>query len=222
MLSVSLRDYDQRWSSPGTLFLVTVATLTTISVVVTLARVDAVHGRILHYRHLLDRATEIMRAELDRADRGLSASFLFLANAPGVGSVSASASFTAYFDLVKKLAFEPKITARCIFLDPDRQDAFLRATFSQRLEPAALQAKIAANRSRLDELEKSLTVHSTGKSLEFLNQDITEVPFHLWCTSTKALIAITLNHPVTDDASPVSFLGFETGDVRRIEHTSPA
>ncbi len=188
--------------SVGVLFAIVLACITVIGFILTVSRLEEIHGRILDYGHLMDRCAEALEKEQHYVKRKKQGMVFMMLNAAGFGNISAPREWERFKELLEDLATEKRVELELACLSwardgngTSRHDEFYHTHFSgapdlsQRIhESRLLLRRIAtANDPKHDEV--------IPKNLWQIVKDIPEVPFHLLLTSQKAILFITLSFP---------------------------
>jgi len=222
-------------SQPGVIFIVGIAMVTIIGFLVTVSKLDDIHGRILDYPHLMERCEELAKQEDERVRKGKPGRIIIFANAPAFGHVSAPSGFARY-----KQYLEPLLTRRevdveivCLSWIPNEKGVYRLDEFYKNHWPddSNLDAKIKESKNILNtvgSIARRDDESSQKKKLYRLKDYVNEIPFHLFMTSERAILFTALSYPQpkspstgnasTNEAEGVSptkkvqIIGFETGD----------
>lgn len=210
--------------SPGSIFLVIVAILTTLSTIVALSRIGDIHGRILDFSHLLQRMQFLLEEERARLDADLQAPgrLVFVANFPAFGSVSGGNAYAAYDTVLRQMLDRPQVVGTYAFLDWKRRGGTsAMETFINRfpLDDNQKKQKCDTSLALLRKMKAAVVDrHGQPKELFAFSAEVDEVPFHLMMTEARAIVAIALNYPVVghgnsrSEVPTVHVIGFETTD----------
>lgn len=185
-------------STPGVVFVVVASTLTVVGLVLTISKLDEIHGRILDYGHLMERCEELVKREKERLDAGQSARIIIFANAPAFGCVSASAEFASYRKQLDSVVTNPrvKVVVGCHSWIPEASGADTKLVeFYKRHwhEHPQLADKINESVNLINMVHDNK--RQGNKELFRLRTDIEEVPFHLFLTSERAILFTALSFP---------------------------
>jgi len=225
---------EEGWSlewlaSAGAIFVVLMAVVTVIGLLLAVTRLEEIHGRILDYAHLAERLDMIIDREYDRVtEKGKRrrGRILIFANAPAIGNVSASPGYSVFRprlrELLKHHRVEVKLACHSWQAEDGAQsriERFYRRHWEQALEPNVLLDRIEESYVLLRDVSSVAgTNDSAPKQLFRLTESVQEVPFHLFMTSTRAILYTALSFPEESrrrsNSQPVEvrIVGFETGD----------
>lgn len=222
-------------SKPGVIFVLSLAIVTVLGFLLTISRIEDIHGRILDYSHLLERCADLAEMEKGRVDKKGFGRVTLLANAPAFGNVSAPKEFEVFFSKLKFLIPHPDVEVDLLCLPwtkrrtADGQEVNPLDQFYDRHwgdEPEVdLPKKIEQSKEIIRWLVKQ---GGTNKVAHALIPWAGEVPFHLFMTTDKAILFTTLSFPKErakgDDSGEshtegrtrrrekVEVVGVETGD----------
>lgn len=232
---VAPEGFDVKWlSSSGALFVVVLAIITVGGFLLTVTRLEEIHGRILSYPHLLERIDALIDLETSRVTRKgkkNSGRLYILANAPGVGNVSAPEEFDQFWPRLRDLLSNPQVEVKiaCLSWKEDIQGTspiyrFYYEHWGGAVGEEELQPRINQSLEMISLVKKAVSEHLTNRPKELyrLKGTVHEVPFHLFLTSERAILFTALSFPDyaslnadvarKDDNREVKVIGFETGD----------
>lgn len=222
-------------AKPGVIFVVGMAIVTIIGFLVTVSKLDEIHGRILDYPYLIERCEELAKQEDERVRKGKSGRILIFANAPAFGHVSAPIGFARYKQHLEPLLMRSEVDVEIVCLSwiPNEKGVYRLDEFYKKHWPddSNLDAKIKESKNILNtvgSIARKDNESSQKKKLYRLKDDVNEIPFHLFMTSERAILFTALSYPQlkspstgnasTNEAEGVSptkkvqIIGFETGD----------
>ncbi len=218
------------FASPGVVFVVAMAVLTVLGFFLTVSKLHEMQSRILGYDLLMDRCTELLRAEVLRAaNDNRPGKVVIFANAPGFGNMSAPDQFANYSRELHKLIdlHTVRIVLGCLSWqggDSSAHDEFYRRHWDKRRD---LSARIGESRQMAQWIvERQRTASDDNKQVYVLLDQIQEVPFHLVLTSERAILFVSLNYPransvaaggsasadVNPRSKPARIIAWETND----------
>jgi len=224
-------------SSAGSVFVVVMAVITAGGFLLTVTRLEEIHGRILSYPHLLERLDALLETEFTRVTRKgkrNSGRLYILANAPAIGNVSASEEFDLCWQRLEALLKSPDVEVKivCLSWEQDFQETspihrFYFEHWAGTVGDDELQRKIKQSLEMVSIVRKSQSDYFPIRSKELyrLKNTMHEVPFHLVLTTERAILFTALSFPDysseilgdgyglrQDDHREVKVVGFETGD----------
>jgi len=215
-------------SSPGVLFVLVLGAVTVAGFLFTVSKLDEIHGRILDYSHLIERCEHLVNQEVERVRAGKPGRVIIFANAAAFGNVSAPREFTMYVEGLNILLPHERVSVElaCLSWVPDgadgsAHDRFYHAHFGRADD---LAARIKQSKGIIDKVGGANDLGIPGKSLYRL-VGIREVPFHLFMTTSRAIVFNTLSYPTGQNpgvvaekpaggrtADRVEIIAYETGD----------
>lgn len=220
-------------TSAGAVFVVVMAIVTVGGFLLTVTRLEEIHGRILSYPHLLERIDVLIDMEAARLKKGKKnpGRLYILANAPAVGNVSAPHEFQQLLPELKRLLNDSRVEVKLACL-PWKQDfagtsaieRFYEEHWASLTTKRELNSKIAESIELIRVLQAAAKgLHTEGKEVYQLT--VHEAPFHLFLTSERAILFTALSfpdyisdaldgeaEPEREDLREVKVIGFETGD----------
>ena len=230
--------FEIKWlSSAGGVFVVVMAVITAGGFLLTVTRLEEIHGRILSYPHLVERLDALLELEFTRVTRKgkrSSGRLYILANAPAIGNVSASEEFDLCWQRLEALVKNPDVEVKiaCLSWKQDYQETspihrFYFEHWGGTIGDDELERKIKQSLEIISIVRNSRYEYfpTRPKELYRLKDTIHEVPFHLVLTTERAILFTALSFPDyssevlsddygihQDDHREVKVVGFETGD----------
>jgi len=214
-------------ATPGVVFVICLALVTVVGFVLTVSKLEEIHGRILDYPYLIERCEHVVRLEKERIN-SKNGRLYVLANTPGFGNVSAPREFFSYKKVLNDLLAHPEVEVvlACLSWVPDEDgncahDQFYAEHF--RSYPDLVE-KIKESSEMLNQVGGSISGGSEKKFLYALKSEVEEVPFHLILTSERAILFTALSYPRRNGGTEseaqladskierVQVIGMETGD----------
>jgi hypothetical protein len=192
------------FSSPGVIFVVAMAILTVLGFFLTVSKLHEMQSRILGYDVLMERCTELVRAEVSRvANENKPGKLIVFANAPGFGNMSAPDQFDRYRQELHKLIdlSTARVVLGCLSWEggsESRHDNFYSEHWGNRED---FGARVAESRNIAEKVVERYDPVSDNKMAYALVNEIQEVPFHLVLTSERAILFVSLNYPRRNNAA---------------------
>jgi len=194
------------FSAPGIVFVVAMAALTVFGFLLTVSKLHDIHSRIRDYGVLMDRCTDMLKAEIKRVtDEHKPGKLLVFANAPGFGSMSAPDEWLRYSDELGNLIVLPKVRVvlGCLSwiqegTEESTHDKFYKLHWPTRPD---LQTRIDESKRIATTIVELSGGNRQGKAAYALVNEIQEVPFHLIMTSERAIMFVSLSYPSPNNDS---------------------
>jgi hypothetical protein len=209
--------------SAGTVFTVGAATVTIVAFLFAISRLDDIHGRILDYAHLLERMRQAIEIEIEDVRKDQAGHLTVFGNFPAVGSISAPVQYRSFYTALNTLLVKEGIQVKVAFLDW-RKDTLDDSPMGRFIET---RFGNATSEERAAKVKDSLTFlkflanlpTSTTPNVYAFKPEVTEAPFQVLITSTRMILAVTMNYPspnaaasAKSDRNTVHVIGVETSD----------
>jgi len=210
-------------SSPGVVFVLGMAVVTILGFLVTIAKLDEFHSRIYDYSHLIEKCEELVDNELARVESKGKGRIMVFANAPAFGNMSAPEQYPRFRTKLVKLLQDERVEVvlACLSWKP-RGDNSPHDTFYRRHWPTApdLTLRIRESESLINHVVAASVPTALPKVMYRLQEEIKEVPFHLFMTTNAAVLFVSLGYPLggaqvqqrAAQESEVQVVGFITTD----------
>ena len=185
-------------SSAGAVFVVVMAIITVCGFLLTITRLEDIHGRIQSYSYLLERINALVKIELDRVNNELTdrTGMLYIfANAPAIGNVSVPSEYKACSARLSTLIDHQKVNVKICCLS-DIRDFYVKH-WGNVLTTSDLNEKIFESENMISEIHSSPN-YEIKKQVYKLKPEFLEVPFHLFLTSERAIIYTALSFPESE------------------------